>query len=980
MTAFLHSLEGLTDRLWRVSAQTSLVIVLVLLVQWLAGNRLSPRVRYALWLVVVLRLLLPVSLESSFSLFNFTRSLPAKVFQAVGGTSKASTDLVEVKNGPAPVAPVASAPASRSLSVSTGPAAAPGGAGVSPAAANKAGGTPALLAAPPPTQILLAATTATASTFPWSATLSLAWLGGVVFLLVRIIWIPRRLNARLARDETPTSPAVFAVLDEAKRLSGVNRVLPIVQSRAVESPALLGFIRPWLLLPEGLVEKFTAQELRLVFLHELAHLKRRDIAVNWLTTLLQILHWPNPLVWLAFARMRADRELACDELALSFASVEENTTYGHAIVKLLEGYARPAALPGIVGILEDQTQMQRRIIMIAQFKKITGWTTTAVVVVLGLGLVTLTDAQTESSDSKQITPLASAVVRTLVSSADDVAFGVVSPDETAIAYVEWGTKGGALMLKDLRSGETRTLVAVPERSNYPFADDPLWSPDSQSIAYSWYPDGDKVTLRIISRQGGQPRILKREGEEQIAAFDWSRDGKMLVGRTVRGARSQTVALATLSIATGEIVPLVKEGGRHPRFSPDSKSIVYEQSSDNNYDLFVVTIDGQRSFRVTDSPAADRAPIFSPDGRHVLFSSNRTGAWVLWAVQVEDAKPAGEAFPLKYDFGDYDKMITAAGSLVFATTGNASGRAFSDDVYLIDTKDRAAVATSKPVLATRVGFGRNYAPAWSTDGKRIAFLRARGGLEQKQPQLCVQNVETGREETFDLPTKRWNRVYWVPNGKSLLLLDGAGASSVLSRFVLETQRLATLPIGAVVPLGFSRDGKEIFVVNKERKRLAIDVETLSQRAADFSGELGKLIENSQTMGGEEPRQGPMRAFAVKQEKETQLLVADEAMAQQHVIARAVAPAEFGMPSLSPDGTKVAYLRAAEGNARPRKLHIAAADGSWNEELNTGKRIFYGSVIPGAWSADSTKFAVTLRETHVSQLCVLSNFMPERLGAN
>lgn len=195
-----------------------------------------------------------------------------------------------------------------------------------------------------------------------------------MFLLARIVLIPLRLNARLARLETPTSPAVFAVLDEAKRLSGVSRVLPIVQSRAVESPALLGFIRPWLLLPEGLVEKFTPQELRLVFLHELAHLKRRDIAVNWLATLLQILHWPNPLVWLAFARMRADRELACDELALSFARAEENKPYGHAIVKLLEGFRRPAALPGLVGILEDQTQIQRRITMIAQFKKMTGWT------------------------------------------------------------------------------------------------------------------------------------------------------------------------------------------------------------------------------------------------------------------------------------------------------------------------------------------------------------------------------------------------------------------------------------------------------------------------------------------------------------------------------------------------------------------------------------------------------------------------------
>src|SRR5437762_409184 len=106
-----------------------------------------------------------------------------------------------------------------------------------------------------------------------------------------------------------------------------------------------------------MVERCTPQELRFVFLHELAHLKRRDIAVNWLTTILQILHWFNPLVWLAFARMRVDRELACDELALSFAAAGESKSYGGAIIKLVEGFARPAALPGLVGILEDRQQM-----------------------------------------------------------------------------------------------------------------------------------------------------------------------------------------------------------------------------------------------------------------------------------------------------------------------------------------------------------------------------------------------------------------------------------------------------------------------------------------------------------------------------------------------------------------------------------------------------------------------------------------------
>jgi len=64
--------------------------------------------------------------------------------------------------------------------------------------------------------------------------------------------------------------------------------------------------------------------LRYVFLHELGHLKRGDILVNWLMALPLVLHWFNPLVWYAIQRIRVDGESACDALALSHALEGEN--------------------------------------------------------------------------------------------------------------------------------------------------------------------------------------------------------------------------------------------------------------------------------------------------------------------------------------------------------------------------------------------------------------------------------------------------------------------------------------------------------------------------------------------------------------------------------------------------------------------------------------------------------------------------------
>ena len=156
---------------------------------------------------------------------------------------------------------------------------------------------------------------------------------------------------------------------------------------------MFGFVRPRLLLPPGLASSFTSEELRHVFLHELAHIKRRDVLAGWVMLGLQTMHWFNPLVWLAFYRLRSDRELACDALALSHTRAGDNESYGLTIVKLLEGFGQSVWAPSLAGILENKKQMQERISMIATFHKTNRGLALAATLIAGLALVTFTDAQ-----------------------------------------------------------------------------------------------------------------------------------------------------------------------------------------------------------------------------------------------------------------------------------------------------------------------------------------------------------------------------------------------------------------------------------------------------------------------------------------------------------------------------------------------------------------------------------------------------------
>jgi beta-lactamase regulating signal transducer with metallopeptidase domain len=343
--------------LLKASWQAAVLILLVLAVQWVFGRRLSPRWRYGLWLLVVARLALPWTMPSSVSVFNFL-SLP-----------KAAAAVASLRVNPG--APESPAP--------------PSAAGV-PAERleDTAAGTPA--AAGPGFNVSLS----------W---LLLAWAAGAFALAVWLVITHYRLWRRVTPRRPLIDAPVMNLLEDCKQLMGLRVPVTMVETGAVGSPSLFGFVRPRLLLPVGLTRSFSAQELRYVFLHELSHIKRQDILIGWLMTALQILHWFNPLVWLAFHRMRVDRELACDALALSYAKEEENQPYGRTIIKLLEGFGCSAWGPSLAGTVENKNQMKERISMIAKFRKTSHGPALAGALFIALGLVTLTDAQTGGKGS-----------------------------------------------------------------------------------------------------------------------------------------------------------------------------------------------------------------------------------------------------------------------------------------------------------------------------------------------------------------------------------------------------------------------------------------------------------------------------------------------------------------------------------------------------------------------------------------------------
>jgi len=356
MTAlFLADLEAVFSWLLTTSWQASVLAMVVLVIQRAFGARLNPRWRYALWLLVVLRLVMPALPESTWSLFQFA---------------------------PAP-------PATLSVSVSE----------------------PIFISAPPvPSQSVHAEIPEQARPFTLYSLLAVVWLAGAIGLLILTWIVNRRFAVQVARSPEIDDPELLKLFGEVKLELGIRRVIRLVENGHVQSPAIMGLFQPTLLLPADVREKFDASELRLIFLHELAHLKRGDVMVQALIALLQILHWFNPVLWFAFRRMRIDREPATDALVLSRAGEAEKERYGLMLIKLLEHFDQRHSLPTLVGILEDKDQFRRRFSLIAKFTRgAYGWSLLGVLTIAILAVVCLTKAKSvQDPRSKEFAQVPSA--------------------------------------------------------------------------------------------------------------------------------------------------------------------------------------------------------------------------------------------------------------------------------------------------------------------------------------------------------------------------------------------------------------------------------------------------------------------------------------------------------------------------------------------------------------------------------------------
>jgi beta-lactamase regulating signal transducer with metallopeptidase domain len=310
--------------MWPMFWQVNLLIAIVWLLDALLRRWAWPQVRYALWLLVLLKLVIPP-----------TWTLPVSVIEPL-------------------VRPVAER-------IEFGTELLPSGGGAAPAAEAPPQDDPASPAGPGNSA---PSRTAGAAGPAWQVWPFAVWIAGMA-VICAVLWLRLRGLRRWHDAQHPrqTIPEWYhELLTGITRDWELARLPAIVFSDEVVTPAVCGVWRPVLFLPRKYLDTLSREEARHVLLHELAHLKRGDLWLHAAAMALQIVYWFNPLLALARRRIQHVREICCD-LTVAGELREETEGYRDTLLGTARELLSQSVAPGLglLGVFEEPFRLVPRL-------------------------------------------------------------------------------------------------------------------------------------------------------------------------------------------------------------------------------------------------------------------------------------------------------------------------------------------------------------------------------------------------------------------------------------------------------------------------------------------------------------------------------------------------------------------------------------------------------------------------------------------
>jgi beta-lactamase regulating signal transducer with metallopeptidase domain len=307
-------MASIIKALLEITLMASAMIAAVMLIRRAFAKKMSPAAMLVLWGLVLLRLCLPVTFASPVSVADL---FPKQVAAADSGDNTGATLPVN--------RPDAQAPAINN-NAQTGAGAQTAEQGIPSAAPEVAAETTLDEVAGRTLSDMLA-------DIPWWSVFAAAWITGTAATLCLSARKARRFRKRLCFCRPISDRGILETIRRYQQETGVRKAVSALECDFIQAPAVFGYFTPRILIPSRFVRKMDRESLGAILLHEMIHIRRHDILMNYIWLLARALHWFNPLVWIACKRFGDDVELCRDEKAAQRLDAGGDYVYTRSLVE-----------------------------------------------------------------------------------------------------------------------------------------------------------------------------------------------------------------------------------------------------------------------------------------------------------------------------------------------------------------------------------------------------------------------------------------------------------------------------------------------------------------------------------------------------------------------------------------------------------------------------------------------------------------------
>lgn len=247
---------------------------------------------------------------------------------------------------------------------------------------------------------------------------------------------------------------------------------------------------------------------------------------------------------------------------------------------------------------------------------------------------------------------------------------------------------------------------------------------------------------------------------------------------------------------------------HPRLSPDGRYLVYDvavQKDSSRRDIFLLSADGSREIPLIQHPADDQVLGWVPDGKTILFASDRSGTWDAWSISVVEGKAQGSPERIKREIGQVQPMgFTRNGSFYYSVSTGMS------DVYLATLDPETGKLASPPKLVSSRYTGNNEQPAWSPDGQYLVYKSVRGVRAlYGQGIISILSIDTGQQREIVPQVNFFGAPRFSPEGQ-LVVRSSGEADSVTLKIDEQT--------GAASPYVGNLESRRVFFASTDSIRV------------------------------------------------------------------------------------------------------------------------------------------------------------------